>query len=161
MSARPRRRWRTRSECQANRLPAPTRLPGKDFHLPAPVSISCSHYALLPAAERDRNRLKDRDGETHRDKDGCRRHLQIASGTGQKELLQFASIIAVDRRGFDTVKINYVIVKADPRKRGVHCKKLRKVGGGYELLMSCTKGGILTIKATETDLFSMFEFIKL
>jgi len=35
-------------------------------------------------------------------------------GTGTtlvKELLQFASVIAVDRRGFDTVKINYVIVK--------------------------------------------------
>jgi len=49
-----------------------------------------------------------------RAKDGCRRHLQIASEGvhGAEELLQFASIIAVDRRGFDTVKINYVIVKA-------------------------------------------------
>lgn len=102
----------------------PNRLPGKDFHLPAPVSISCSHYALLPAAERDRSGPKERDGETHRDKDRCRRHLQIASGTGQKELLQFARIIALDRRGFDTVKINYVIVKADWRKKGVHRKKL-------------------------------------
>lgn len=37
--------------------------------------------------------------------------LQSGPGTTGKELLQFASIIAVDWRGFDTVKINYVIVK--------------------------------------------------
>lgn len=61
-------------------------------------------------------------------KDGCWRHLQIASGTSwAEELLQFASIIAVDRRGFDTVKINYVIVKATDKDN----KKQRGIGRGW------------------------------